>query len=980
MYNLDIAVEEAIRNHKSELKLLPHITDNNVYMSVRTVMRGNPDVFWFSHQWEYKKEEHKVYFHYTLGKERSEKVKTQIDDVVRNDFGIENVCKLSPVKQMMYVYKWIALYCRYNIHSAHNQTIYSVFVYRNSVCTGIAKAAQYLLHLLGVESKLVFGRMNNSDADSRHCWLIVKIDGNWYHLDPTFAMPGTNCLLHESGVDPMAGLDGLFYNFFCTDTATIKQSRIIEDEETLPCCNDTIDYALYQNIDAAPSRHGHLGGLGCLLSDGGTTADIYLAHDRDYYFEMQSVAKVFRDDLDNDLLCKELKIMRECAGELHLLHATNADFGKGILYIEQATPLTELLTSHYFKLTVKGFCDLLLDIIAGLKELLHHGIVYRDIHLNNIYLTSTIKNGRNVYKLGDFGSCVFTKDDGKYAGLTDKGGVGSKWYMAPETWNSGAFDERSAVYSVGMVAYHLLNNLYPPLWLIHGEKSHELRVNGMQLPMPCKLGRQEYRNLNMMFLKKSICYASADRYNSLSALEDAIHAYVNKSQQYGNLMLIKGGESDSDKRNNTAIDFCSTCFVNTGIEVSNGDSNDIECDVDPDCCETINDDSCDECNNDIIAIDSINDNSSRINDFACTCSAPCKSCEAILSYIPKRNPPKKSHKSPQGKLLEKNQPEENKRISLGRAVGAAIIERICGLIIGGAVGAVAKGTTETVMKEVEVSECENEKVSIKQDLRSPVNSSIFAPSEARCGDYMMVQVFLYQDGEEKAVFRKASEVDPTAQRRNYTPLNVMLKHGDIVKVMLAVTGTGVEIEEPAQELIWNGHYTDCQFGVFVTERFKASTLISTVTLSVNGVPAGRMMFKTTIVSQPRKLYAEIHCKTFNKIFISYSHKDEQRVKYIAEAYRAQRVDYFFDRHYLKGGDVYPVKIRKYINSADLFILCWSKNAAESEYVTLERHQALALAYPQVDIEKATIAIHPISIEPRAEYPEDMKEVYNFEEI
>ena len=143
---------------------------------------------------------------------------------------------------------------------------------------------------------------------------------------------------------------------------------------------------------------------------------------------------------------------------------------------------------------------------------------------------------------------------------------------------------------------------------------------------------------------------------------------------------------------------------------------------------------------------------------------------------------------------------------------------------------------------------------------------------------MMVQVFLYQDGEEKAVFRKASEVDSTAQRRNYTPLNVMLKHGDIVKVMLAVTGTGVEIEEPAQELIWNGHYTDCQFGVFVTERFKASILISTVTLSVNGVPAGRMMFKTTIVNQPHKLYAEIHSKTFNKIFISYSHKDELRVK------------------------------------------------------------------------------------------------------
>ena len=83
---------------------------------------------------------------------------------------------------------------------------------------------------------------------------------------------------------------------------------------------------------------------------------------------------------------------------------------------------------------------------------------------------------------------------------------------------------------------------------------------------------------------------------------------------------------------------------------------------------------------------------------------------------------------------------------------------------------------------------------------------------------------------------------------------------------------------------------------------------------------------------------------------------------------------------MKAGDVYPLKIREYINSADLFILCWSKNAVESDYVQLERQQALALAFPQKDMEQETLSIHPISIEPHADYPTDMKEVYNFEEI
>lgn len=331
MSNLDATIEKAIRNHEREVKLLPHMTENEVYMSVRNVVRNNPDIFWFSHQWEYKDEERKVCFRYTIDKERCEKIVRQIGDVVRNDFKLDYVRTLSVREQVMYVYKWIALYCNYDIHSAHNQTIYSVFVHRHSVCTGIAKAAQYLFRLLGIESLLVFGKMSNSEKDSRHCWLIVHIEGRWYHLDPTFALPETEHLLHQCGVRPLQGDDFLFYNFFCIDTVTIKQSRTIEEEGLLSLCNERIDYTLLQQINVTPSRNGEKSGLGCLLSDIGTTADIYLAHSADKYGRSRTVAKVFKDAPDYELLHKELIVMRECAGP-HLLRAQNVDFDKGIIY------------------------------------------------------------------------------------------------------------------------------------------------------------------------------------------------------------------------------------------------------------------------------------------------------------------------------------------------------------------------------------------------------------------------------------------------------------------------------------------------------------------------------------------------------------------------------------------------------------------------------------------------------------------------
>lgn len=995
MDNINLIIEEALRHHKTRIDFSQNFTDNDVYMSIRNIMRNNPDMFWFSHQWNYNENENILFLRYTLDNERSQKASIQINDVITNDFCIEKVRTLPIIEQVMYVYKWVALYCKYNIYSAYNQSIYSVFVYRNSVCTGIAKATQYLFQLLGIESKLVFGRMNNSDINSRHCWLIVLINGLWYHLDPTFAIPETDKLLYKLGIVPKIGQNGLFYNFFCTDTATIRKSRNIENVELLPCCNGTIDYALYQDIKVFPSRHGDKDGLGCNISDTGTTADIYLAHSHG----ILSVAKVFKDDNNPDLLRKELTIMKECENEPHLLHTTNVDYNKGILYIEQATALSELFASHYFKLTVYEFCHLLLDIIAGIKELQRHGIKYRDIHIKNIYLSNTPENGRYTYKIGDFGSCSFFKGENKYDGFTEKGGIGSKWYLAPESCKSGIFNESSSVYSVGMVAYHILNNFLPPLWQSYGEKSHELRINGMELPLPCSLLKKEYKNLNIEFISKAICFNESDRYHSLIDFENAIHSYIINNPHLMSVVIFKGAMFQDEGLNQPTIDFNSTCIENPYITPPNANTEIFQCDC-------ISDESLEYLDNisieDYCSIPSSPDSPS-IDCFANTCG-DLQGKYSHVDYYAEDNYLTESSSidifaTTCGVLQNNKLVDFDDDINEGKEYIFKKLMDLCSSAKGIECGANFNRTDskisfspDTVNKENPIKKFFNYvssnlfgKVKAKEgknnnNVLSSVNSSIFAPSEAKRGDYMMIQVFLYQDGEENIVLNKAKVVDPTAIQRNYTPLSIKLRHGDIVKVVLTTHGNGVQIEEPIQELTWNGGYTDCQFCLFISEQFKSSTLLSTVTLFVNNVPSGKMMFKTNIVKQPNNLYTKIDCKSFHKIFISYCHKDESKVKFIAEAYRAQGVDYFFDRHYLKGGDIYPDKIKNYISSADLFILCWSKNAAESEYVNLERSQALALAYPQVEIEKASITIHPISIEPYAEYPADMNSVYNFEKV
>lgn len=920
MRRLITVIKEAIYNYDTQLRFSSSILERDIYYAIRFVMRENPDIFWFSYQWSYSEADNVLHLYYTFDIERCEKIKNQIADVVRHDFKISYARSLPTIEQVMYVYKWIALYCNYNIHSAHNQTIYSVFIQRNSVCTGIAKATQYLFGLLGIESKLVFGKLNNSHADSRHCWLVVKIRDNWYHIDPTFAIPETYEIICASGVSAIKGTDDLFYNYFCVDAETIKQNRTIEDKETLPICQNTIDFNKFQQIKVTPSRNGENGGLGCLLSDNGTTADIYLAHNKYMYFRHRSVAKVFRNDDHHEILRKELVVMRECAGP-HLLRATDVDFDKGILYIEQAMPLSELLNSHYFCLRVEDFCNLLIDVVSGLKELLNHGILYRDIHLNNIYLSETKIDGRYIYKLGDFGSCSFVDSYSQYENLTEKGGIGSKWYMAPETLKSENFDERSAVYGVGMIAYYLLNDLYPPLWQDYGEEAILQRMKISKLPKPSLLNKGSIRHLDFCFIDKALRNDVSQRQQTLDELLEDIAEFLFDKNTSAKTILIEGTSLNQNVKNTKTNIFCSTCLEDPNIKVSNGDANIIPS----------------------VHVDN-DGNSLRIDDFAKTSVSFCKSNDTqrsdyrrTQSFSPKNQPQKM-----QARYVESTQDDF--------------------------FGKLKKKFWGKVKKQEY-----NKKL-------QKVYSSIFAPSEIKRNDYMMVQVFLYKEGDERYVACKANEVDPDAERKNYTPLSVELKEGDKVKISLQVPNKDIQVEDPVQEITWQGRITDCQFAMYISNEFNASTILATVVLSVNGAPVGRMMFKTKVVDNPRKLHTEIVSKSFHKIFISYSHKDESRVKYLAEAYKAQGVDYFFDRHYLKAGDVYHLKIQQYIDSADLFILCWSKNAAESDYVTLERNRAMSHAYPQVTMDKASITIHPISIEPRAAFPQDMDSIYNFEEV
>ena len=268
----------------------------------------------------------------------------------------------------------------------------------------------------------------------------------------------------------------------------------------------------------------------------------------------------------------------------------------------------------------------------------------------------------------------------------------------------------------------------------------------------------------------------------------------------------------------------------------------------------------------------------------------------------------------------------------------------------------------------------------EQNKYNEVYSSIFAPAEVKRKSHLQVQVYLHLYEEAEKVKSLAQESDKNAERRDYIPLSLKLKKGDKVDIEFNVYGESCLMSE-RKSIIWQGAFTKCSFDYFVPKDIDVEELSCVALLSVNGVPIGEMRFITRVIETPRQLNPEIIAHKYSKVFISYSHQDESKVKFLHEGLELGSVPHFFDRKYLKAGDVFPQVIQDYINSADLFILCWSENASKSEYVQKERLQALERAFPQVQPENAAkLRIYPMNIEPRAELPSDMKNYYHFGEI
>ena len=113
------------------------------------------------------------------------------------------------------------------VDGTHAHDAYGALVEGKAVCEGYARAFQYVLYQAGIQCLIAEGNGVNpgTGTSEPHAWNVVRIDGQYYHVDVTW-----------DDVDDTA--IPIVYAYFNVTTAQIEEDHTISSDEcyTLPNC------------------------------------------------------------------------------------------------------------------------------------------------------------------------------------------------------------------------------------------------------------------------------------------------------------------------------------------------------------------------------------------------------------------------------------------------------------------------------------------------------------------------------------------------------------------------------------------------------------------------------------------------------------------------------------------------------------------------------------------------------------------------
>ena len=126
-----------------------------------------------------------VGLYYNMDNQEYEKCRNELSDFI--DDMKSSLEGKSDYEKEKYVYDYIFDNCMYDEYTDNSGSVYGALIEHKARCEGISKSFMLCMRELGIDCITVVGvpLWENNGAYSNHSWNIVKVDGNWYHVDIT---------------------------------------------------------------------------------------------------------------------------------------------------------------------------------------------------------------------------------------------------------------------------------------------------------------------------------------------------------------------------------------------------------------------------------------------------------------------------------------------------------------------------------------------------------------------------------------------------------------------------------------------------------------------------------------------------------------------------------------------------------------------------------------------------------------------------
>ena len=210
------------------------VNPDDIDYAFNCVMGDHPEIFYVNGYMftKYTLEGKIIKIEFTPGYTMDvDSVNSYVDDIIAyKDAFLMGIDPNAPeYDKIKYTYEFVILNTEYDLNSVENQNILSVFVNGKSVCQGYAKAFQFLLSQLNVQSALVVGYVS---SDEGHAWNIVRCNGQYYFIDCTWGDSS-----YMNNISSLPSSVGINYDYLNITTEELEKTHIIDNFAEIPICN-----------------------------------------------------------------------------------------------------------------------------------------------------------------------------------------------------------------------------------------------------------------------------------------------------------------------------------------------------------------------------------------------------------------------------------------------------------------------------------------------------------------------------------------------------------------------------------------------------------------------------------------------------------------------------------------------------------------------------------------------------------------------